>query len=194
MDELSTVAHDALMRYKGFVIIWVEPPISAHEWVLNINPAERAGLTKLSRTKVIKGATLEEAKDEARKFIDDLLASRKTAKLAPSPVRSESSPRSRSPVISRKFARHPQRPSRSCAVSSKVSRAFAKKSSPSFFTASQGMDGRTVLQQIANLQSIRRLCADHLRRQFLTGVRRAGLWADNPSRCSKEFKPKGERI
>ncbi|MGA8688683.1 MAG: hypothetical protein WB662_01930, partial [Methyloceanibacter sp.] len=74
MDELSTVAHDALMRYKGFVIIWVEPPISAHEWVLNINPADRAGLTKLSRTKVIKGATLEEAKDEARKFIDDLLA------------------------------------------------------------------------------------------------------------------------
>jgi len=74
LDELSTVAHDALMRYKGFVIIWVEPPISAHEWVLNINPADRAGLTKLSRTKVIKGATLEEAKDEARKFIDDLLA------------------------------------------------------------------------------------------------------------------------
>ena len=45
-------------HYKGFVITWVEPPVSAHEWVLNINAKDKnkAGLTKFGRAEVIKGA------------------------------------------------------------------------------------------------------------------------------------------
>ena len=61
-------------HYKGFVITWVEPPVSAHEWVLNINAKDKnkAGLTKLGRTGVIKGATLDEAMAKAKQFIDEL--------------------------------------------------------------------------------------------------------------------------
>jgi hypothetical protein len=61
-------------HYKGFVISWVEPPVSAHEWVLNISAKDKdkAGLTKLGRTEVIKGATLDEAVAKAKKFIDEL--------------------------------------------------------------------------------------------------------------------------
>ena len=54
-------------HYKGFVITWVEPPVSAHKWVLNINAEDKAGLTKLGRTEVIKGATLDEAMAKAKK-------------------------------------------------------------------------------------------------------------------------------
>jgi hypothetical protein len=59
-------------HHKGFVITWVEPPVSAHKWVLNINAEDKAGLTKLGRTEVIKGATLDEAMAKAKKFIEEL--------------------------------------------------------------------------------------------------------------------------
>jgi len=61
-------------HYRGFVITWIKPPVSAHEWVLNINAKDKnkAGLTKLGRTGVIKGATLDEAMAKAKQFIDEL--------------------------------------------------------------------------------------------------------------------------
>ena len=62
-SEITTRAD----HYKGFVITWVEPPVSAHKWVLNINAEDKAGLTKLGRTEVIKGATLDEAMAKAKR-------------------------------------------------------------------------------------------------------------------------------
>ena len=46
--------------------------MSAHKWVLNINAEDEAGLTKLGRTEVTKGATLDEAMAKAKKFIEEL--------------------------------------------------------------------------------------------------------------------------
>ena len=57
--------------YRGFIISWEEPRVSAHEWVLNVSPEENAAFAKLGRTKVITGTTLEDAWAKARKFIDD---------------------------------------------------------------------------------------------------------------------------
>jgi hypothetical protein len=72
--KLNNAAMQIGDHYKGFVITWVEPPVSAHEWVLNINAKNKdeAGHTKLARTGVIKGATLDEAMAKAKQFIDEL--------------------------------------------------------------------------------------------------------------------------
>jgi len=40
---------------------------SWYKWVLNINAGDKAGLTKLGRTEVIKGATLDEAMAKAKR-------------------------------------------------------------------------------------------------------------------------------
>jgi hypothetical protein len=68
-SSLQTAATQIGDHYKGFVISWVEPPVSAHEWVLNINAKDK---DKAGRTEVIKGATLDEAVAKAKKFIDEL--------------------------------------------------------------------------------------------------------------------------
>jgi hypothetical protein len=71
-----TSAHAAAMPrrercYRGFIVSWEEPPISANKWDLNVSPE---AWEKLEKTEVITGATLEDAWAKARKFINELLA------------------------------------------------------------------------------------------------------------------------
>jgi hypothetical protein len=72
---VSIIAHDAAMPrrercYRGFIVSWKEPPVSANKWDINVSPEDRG---KHGKTQVITGATLQEAWAKARKFIDDLL-------------------------------------------------------------------------------------------------------------------------
>ena len=73
---MSTSAHDAAMPrrercYRGFIISWEEPPVSADKWDINVSPEVRG---KRGVTEAITGATLKDAWAKARKFIDDRLA------------------------------------------------------------------------------------------------------------------------
>jgi len=76
MDELPTVAHDALMQrtelYKGFIMTWSDPPVNSSQWLINIGPGDRTLLAKLGRTKVINAPILEEALENTKQFIDSL--------------------------------------------------------------------------------------------------------------------------
>jgi hypothetical protein len=72
LDEITTGAHDAAIQtqekqYKGYVIAWIEPPVSPSEWVLNVSHNVRG---KLSRMAVITAPTFQQAMDKAEKFID----------------------------------------------------------------------------------------------------------------------------
>jgi len=78
MDELLTVAHDALMQrsetYKGFAMIWFEPPATSSKWIINIGTDDPKLFAKLGRSPVIDTPTLEEALEKAKRYIDGLLA------------------------------------------------------------------------------------------------------------------------
>ena len=73
IDEARSAPHDAAMPrharcYRGFIVSWEEPPVSANKWDINVSPEDRE---KLGKTEGITGATLEDAWAKARKFIDD---------------------------------------------------------------------------------------------------------------------------
>jgi alkanesulfonate monooxygenase SsuD/methylene tetrahydromethanopterin reductase-like flavin-dependent oxidoreductase (luciferase family) len=77
MDDLRAAAHDALMQraksYKGFVMTWSEPPETSDRRTINIGSDDRRLFAKLGRSsKVVAGATLEEALEKAKRFIDSL--------------------------------------------------------------------------------------------------------------------------
>jgi len=55
--------------YKGFIVSWKEPPVSANKWAITVSPEDPGTLGK---TQLITGDTLEEAWAKARKFIDEL--------------------------------------------------------------------------------------------------------------------------
>jgi len=73
IDEARSAPHDAAMPrrarcYRGFIVSWEEPPVSANKWDINVSPEDRENLGK---TEAITGATLEDAWANARRFIDD---------------------------------------------------------------------------------------------------------------------------
>jgi len=55
-------------QHKGYLISWMEPPVKPAEWVLNVSHNNARG--KMSRMAVITGPTLQQAMNEAEKFID----------------------------------------------------------------------------------------------------------------------------
>ena len=60
-------------QHKGYLISWIEPPVTPAEWVLNVSHNVRG---KMSRMAVITAPTLQQAMDEAEKFIDGQAAAR----------------------------------------------------------------------------------------------------------------------
>ena len=73
IDEARSAPHDAAMPrrarcYRGFIVSWEEPPVSANMWDINVSPVDRENIGK---TEAITGATLEDAWANARRFIDD---------------------------------------------------------------------------------------------------------------------------
>jgi hypothetical protein len=71
-----TIAQDALMQrsetYKGFIMIWFDPPATSAHWIINIGTDDRKLFAKLGRRRVIDTPTLEEALEKAKRFIDSL--------------------------------------------------------------------------------------------------------------------------
>ena len=55
-------------QHKGYLITWIEPPVSPSEWVLNVSHNVRG---KLGRMAVFAAPTLRQEMDKAEKFIDD---------------------------------------------------------------------------------------------------------------------------
>jgi hypothetical protein len=58
-------------QHKGYLITWVEPPVSLAEWVLSVSHNVRG---KLGRMAVFTAPTFQQAMDEAEKFIDEQAA------------------------------------------------------------------------------------------------------------------------